>query len=206
MSSTSPHESVADGFRDAMAGLASGVCVVTTAAGGVPAGLTTTAVMSVSLDPPLVAVGVARSSRTLAPLRDARRFAVHVLPHDREEVATVFASKAPDKFAGLAVRPGLGGVPVLTEDARHVVECETWAELEAGDHVLLVGQVLRVHSAGADQGRALVHFDRAFHEIGAARAPSAHPRETIHPRETNLPTETNHPHETDQPSATKETR
>jgi flavin reductase (DIM6/NTAB) family NADH-FMN oxidoreductase RutF len=173
MSSTSPHESVTDGFRDAMAGLASGVCVVTTAAGGTPAGLTTTAVMSVSLDPPLVAVGVDRSSRTLAPLREARRFAVHVLPHDREELATVFASKAPDKFAGLEVRPGLGGVPVLTEDARHVVECETWAEVDAGDHVLLVGQVLRVHSAGADEGRALVHFDRAFHQVGAAREPGA---------------------------------
>jgi flavin reductase (DIM6/NTAB) family NADH-FMN oxidoreductase RutF len=155
-----------------MAGLASGVCVVTTVAGGVPAGLTTTAVMSVSLDPPLVAVGVGRSSRTLAPLREARRFAVHVLPHDREDVATVFASKAPDKFAGRTVRPGLGGVPVLAEDARHVVECETWAEIDAGDHVLLVGQVLRVHSSGPEQGRALVHFDRAFHEIGAPLPPT----------------------------------
>lgn len=171
MSSTSHPDSVADGFRDAMAGLASGVCVVTTAADGVPAGLTTTAVMSVSLDPPLVAVGVGRSSRTLAPLREARRFAVHVLPHDREEVATVFASKAPDKFAGLAIRPGLGGVPVLADDARHVLECETWAEVEAGDHVLLLGQVVRVHSAGAARGRALVHFDRAFHHVGATRAP-----------------------------------
>lgn len=175
MSSTSPRGSVTDGFRDAMAGLASGVCVVTTTAGGVPAGLTTTAVMSLSLDPPLIAVGVARSSRTLAPLRDARRFAVHVLPHDREEVATIFASKAPDKFAGLAVRPGLGGVPVLTEDARHVVECETWAEVDAGDHVLLVGRVVRVHSAGALPGRALVHFDRAFHQVGVAGAAPAQP-------------------------------
>ena len=173
MSSTSLPESVTEDFRDAMAGLASGVCVVTTVSDGVPAGLTTTAVMSVSLDPPLVAVGVGRSSRTLAPLREARRFVVHVLPHDREEVATVFASKAPDKFAGLAVRPGLGGVPVLADDARYAVECETWTELEAGDHVLLVGRVLRVHSAGPDQGRALVHFDRTFHGIGAARAPEA---------------------------------
>ena len=170
MSSTSPHGSVADGFRDAMAGLASGVCVVTTVAGDAPAGLTTTAVMSVSLDPPLVAVGVARSSRTLAPLRESRRFAVHVLPHDREEIAAVFASKAPDKFAGLVVRPGLGGVPVLAEDARYAVECETWAEFDAGDHVLLVGRVLRVHTAGSTGWRALVHFDRGFHEVGADRA------------------------------------
>jgi len=153
-----------------MAGLASGVCVVTTAADGVPAGLTTTAVMSVSLDPPLVAVGVGRSSRTLGPLRVARRFAVHVLPHDREEVATVFASKAPDKFAGLTVRPGAGDVPVLADDARHVLECETWAEVEAGDHVLLVGRVVRVHAAEADDRRALVHFDRRFHEVGNAPA------------------------------------
>jgi flavin reductase (DIM6/NTAB) family NADH-FMN oxidoreductase RutF len=170
MTSTSPRESVADGFRDAMAGLASGVCVVTTRAGDVPAGLTTTAVMSVSLDPPLVAVGVGRTSRTLDPLRAARRFAVHVLPHDREDVAAVFASKATDKFAGLAVRPGEGGVPVLADVARHVVECETWAEVEAGDHVLLVGRVVRVHGTDAADGRALVHFDRAFHPVGAARS------------------------------------
>lgn len=169
MTSTSPRGSVADGFRDAMAGLASGVCVVTTSADGVPAGLTTTAVMSVSLDPPLVAVGVGRTSRTLGPLRAARRFAVHVLPHDREDVAAVFASKSADKFTGLAVRPGEGGVPVLVDAARHVVECETWAEVEAGDHVLLVGRVVRVHGAAADDGRALVHFDRAFHPVGADR-------------------------------------
>ena len=171
MSSTSPLDPVADGFRDAMAGLASGVCVVTTAAGGVPAGLTTTAVMSVSLDPPLVAVGVAHSSRTLGPLRAARRFAVHVLAHDGREVAAVFASKAADKFAGLAVRPGEGGVPVLVEDARHVLECETWTEVEAGDHLLLLGRVVRVHASGSAEGRALVHFDRTFHEVGATGRP-----------------------------------
>ncbi|WP_423461948.1 flavin reductase family protein [Promicromonospora sp. MS192] len=168
MSSTSRGGSVADGFRDAMAGLASGVCVVTTTAGGVPAGLTTTAVMSVSLDPPLVAVGVGRTSRTLAPLRAARRFAVHVLAHDREDVAAVFASKAPDKFIGRVVGAGRAGVPLLTEDARHVLECETWTEVEAGDHVLLVGRVVAVHASARDGGRALVHFDRAFHQVGAA--------------------------------------
>lgn len=179
MTSTSPPEAVADGFRDAMAGLASGVCVVTTTAGGEPAGLTTTAVMSVSLDPPLVAVGVGRTSRTLRTLRDARAFVLHVLHHDRERTASVFASKAADKFAGLDVRPGRHGIPVLAADARYALECDTWQEVDAGDHVLLLGRVTEVHrgtaegsdTAGrADAASALVHFDRAFHRLVPPRA------------------------------------
>jgi flavin reductase (DIM6/NTAB) family NADH-FMN oxidoreductase RutF len=166
MSSTSLGVPLAEGFTDAMAGLASGVCVVTTAVEGVPAGLTTTAVMSVSLEPPLVAVGVDRSSRTLGVLRTARRFAVHVLAHDREQVARTFASKSADKFAGRRVHAGAHGVPVLPEDARHVLECETWSEVEAGDHVLVIGRVAGVHASRPDDGRALVHFERSFHQVG----------------------------------------
>jgi flavin reductase (DIM6/NTAB) family NADH-FMN oxidoreductase RutF len=175
MTSTSRPAAVADGFRDAMAGLASGVCVVTAAAGGVPAGLTTTAVMSVSLDPPLVAVGVGRQSRTLAVLREARAFVLHVLHHDRQDTAAVFASRAPDKFAGLAVRAGRDQVPVLTDDARYALECTTWQEVDAGDHVLLLGRVVEVHQGTvgdepAGPARALVHFDRAFHQVPAPAA------------------------------------
>lgn len=169
MTSTSRTATVTDGFRDAMAGLASGVCVVTTAVGGEPAGLTTTAVMSVSLDPPLLAVGVGRSSRTLPTLREARAFVVHVLQHDRESTAATFASKAADKFAGLDVRTGRHGIPVLADDARYALECDTWHEVEAGDHVLLLGRVAEVHRGlpdHTDGGRALVHFDRAFHRVG----------------------------------------
>ncbi|WP_251152455.1 flavin reductase family protein [Cellulosimicrobium sp. Marseille-Q4280] len=181
MTSTSRPEAVVDGFRDAMAGLASGVCVVTTTAGGEPAGLTTTAVMSVSLDPPLVAVGVGRTSRTLQTLRDAHAFVLHVLHHDRERTASVFASKAADKFAGLDVRPGRHGIPVLAADARYALECDTWQEIDAGDHVLLLGQVAEVHrgttgrtdGAGpVDPASALVHFDRAFHRLLLPGAPA----------------------------------
>ncbi|PFG41882.1 flavin reductase (DIM6/NTAB) family NADH-FMN oxidoreductase RutF [Isoptericola jiangsuensis] len=175
MTSTSRTESVTDGFRDAMAGLASGVCVVTTSAGGSPAGLTTTAVMSVSLDPPLVAVGVGRTSRTLAALREARAFVLHVLHHDREATAAVFASRSADKFAGLEVRPGRHGIPVLADDARYALECTTWQEVDAGDHVLLLGRVDEVHRAPAHEphgatARALVHFERTFHRVGGPAA------------------------------------
>ncbi|WP_286218646.1 flavin reductase family protein [Paraoerskovia sediminicola] len=131
-----------------------------------PVGLTTTAVMSVSMDPPLIGVAVGRTSRSLPALLDASAFAVQVLRHDRAETAGVFASRSTDKFAGLDVDETERGTPVLTGDARYVVECEHWDTVEAGDHILLIGQVVGVTSGRRHEPRGLVYFERGFHQVG----------------------------------------
>src|SRR5215470_1017226 len=86
-------------FLEIMASFPSGVAVVTTLdASGAPRGLTSTAVSSVSAEPPLLLVCVDLESRTLPALRAGGRFVVNFLREGRSELARVFASKAEDKF------------------------------------------------------------------------------------------------------------
>ena len=129
-------------FFEVMASFPSGVAIVTTVADdGTPRGLTTTAVCSVSADPPTILVCVDLGSRTLAALRTRRRFVVNFIGEGRSELCLLFASKADDKFDRVAWRPTAAGIPLLDEDVLAWAECTTMHELEVGDHVLLVAGV-----------------------------------------------------------------
>ena len=129
-------------FFEVMASFPSGVAVVTTlTADGTPRGLTTTAVCSVSADPPTILVCVDLGSRTLAALRARGRFVVNFIGGGRSELGLLFASKEEDKFARVAWRPTASGIPLLHLDVLAWAECSTVHELEVGDHVLLVAAV-----------------------------------------------------------------
>ena len=129
-------------FRAIMSAFPTGVAIVTTLdEAGLPKGLTTNAVCSVSADPPMLLVCVDKTSRTLAALRHARRFVVNFMSDGSADLCALFASKADDKFADVTWEPGLGGVPLLAADALAVAECRTEQELEAGDHLILTGVV-----------------------------------------------------------------
>jgi flavin reductase ActVB len=129
-------------FFDVMASFPSGVAIVTTVGDdGVPRGLTTTAVCSVSADPPTILVCVDLGSRTLAALRARGSFVVNFMGEGRSELCLLFASKTDDKFASVVWRPTGGGLPLLHEDVLAWAECATLHELEVGDHVLFVARV-----------------------------------------------------------------
>jgi flavin reductase (DIM6/NTAB) family NADH-FMN oxidoreductase RutF len=149
-------------FFAIMSAFPTGVAIVTTLDDrGRPKGLTTNAICSVSAEPPLLLVCVDRTSRTLAALRHARRFVVNFMSDGRADLCALFASKADDKFADVRWEPGLGGVPCLTEDALAYAECLTQEEVEAGDHLVLIGLV----EAGRppDPERApILYYRRAY--------------------------------------------
>jgi flavin reductase (DIM6/NTAB) family NADH-FMN oxidoreductase RutF len=141
-----------EAFRQVMAALAAGVAVVTSVdADGVPRGLTTTALTSVSLEPPLLLVCVGRESRTLPAIRHSGRFAVNLIDSVAAPVALHFASKVEDKFADAVWRPGANGCPLLHEHSVAWAECRTEREVEAGDHVVVIGRVDRGGSAGHER-------------------------------------------------------
>src|SRR6187551_548739 len=121
-----------------MASFPSGVAIVTTlGADGTPRGLTTTAVCSVSADPPTILVCVDLASRTLAALRASGRF----VGDGRSELCLLFASKEEDKFKDVDWRPTDKGLPLLHADVLAWAECSTERELEIGDHVVLIAEV-----------------------------------------------------------------
>ena len=148
-------------FAEIMASYPAGVAIVTTLdPDGTPRGLTTTAVSSVSAEPPLLLVCVDRMSRTLPALR-AGRFVVNFLREGRSELARLFASKRDDKFEKVAWRPSTSGMPILEDDALAWAECVTVQELEPGDHVVLLGQVEEGGGA-ADEDAPLMYYRRSW--------------------------------------------
>ena len=128
-------------FADIMASFPSGVAVVTTLRDGEARGLTTTALSSVSAEPPLILVCVDLTSRTLPALLEQGVFVVNFLRSGRDELARRFASKANDKFGGVPWRPSQAGLPVLEDDSVAWAECSMEEEIGAGDHVILLGRV-----------------------------------------------------------------
>lgn len=151
-----------DTFVEIMASYPAGVAVVTTLDfDGTPRGLTTTAVSSVSAEPPLLLVCVDLTSRTLPALRAGGRFVVNFLREGRSDLARLFASKADDKFELVEWRRSASGMPVLAADALAWAECTTVHELEPGDHVILLGQV-EEGTGAADEDAPLMYYRRSW--------------------------------------------
>ena len=137
-------------FRDTVGAFPTGVTVVTARGDDGPAGLTTNAFASVSLDPALVLVCFDNASRTLPVVRASRRFAVNVLRAGAEDLAAVFASKREQaaKFAAVA-HSDAHGVPVLDE-ALAWMACDVVELLPGGDHTIGIGAVTALDAADGD--------------------------------------------------------
>lgn len=129
-------------FRHALGAFATGVTVITTRdPQGRPVGLTANSFNSVSLDPPLVLWSLALQSTNLPAFRQARSWAVHILAADQEDMSSRFASAGADKFAGLEVRDGPEGAPLI-EGCAARFGCATAFEHEGGDHAIFIGRVI----------------------------------------------------------------
>ena len=133
-----------DAFRKIMGRFATGVTVVTTAIDGRLHGMTANAVTSVSLDPLLLLVCVAKTAVAHGEMERASHLGVSILAADQEDVSNLFASTAEpevDGLRGAAFRIGSSGVPLL-EGAVATVECEIDERFEAGDHTIVLGRAV----------------------------------------------------------------
>lgn len=141
----------ARGFRDTLSQFATGVTIVTTAGPSGPIGITANSFASVSLDPPLVLWSPAKSSQRFSHFSNARAFAIHVLAAHQHEVCAGFARDWA-AFDDLTLGQNAEGVPIFDAClARY--ECSLETAHDAGDHMIIVGRVLR---AGHREGRPLV--------------------------------------------------
>jgi flavin reductase (DIM6/NTAB) family NADH-FMN oxidoreductase RutF len=132
-------------LRDALGRFATGVTVVTTMTPRGPLGMTANSFASVSLDPPLVLWSPARKSRRFPAFESASHFAVHVLAIGQRKLAQRFA-RAGLVFADLDYRRGHGDAPLLDGCAARF-ECRHAAGYDGGDHLIVVGEVLRFEQA-----------------------------------------------------------
>jgi flavin reductase (DIM6/NTAB) family NADH-FMN oxidoreductase RutF len=146
-------------LRDAMACFATGVAVVSCRTDSGPCGITANSIQSVSLDPPLVSFAVSRNAWSLPAFAQAGSYAISVLTAEQEPLAMRFASRGADKWRDVAFDSGHQGAPLLP-GALATFECVPYAVLDAGDHQLFLGRVLRVTTAG--DGQPLLFFRGRF--------------------------------------------
>ncbi len=163
--------STTDGYdprelRRALGAFPTGVTVVTTVgAGGAYVGLTCNSFNSLSLDPPLILWSIVSSSSSVAVFNQASHFAINILAEDQARVSRQFASKVPDKFAGLELHPSESGVPLIAGCSAYL-ECRTHSRLQLGDHVLIIGQVERFRHH--DERHPLFFYGGKYLSAGAS--------------------------------------
>jgi 3-hydroxy-9,10-secoandrosta-1,3,5(10)-triene-9,17-dione monooxygenase reductase component len=152
-------------YRDTIGHFATGVTIVTATGPDGPAGMTTNAVTSLSLQPLLLLVCFDRGSRTLDVVRASRRFAVNILRADDRGLAAVFASKrvAREKFESVT-HSEAHGVPVL-DAALAWIACELRELLPGGDHVIGIGEVIGMGIE--EESEPLVYFRGRYTTTGS---------------------------------------
>jgi 3-hydroxy-9,10-secoandrosta-1,3,5(10)-triene-9,17-dione monooxygenase reductase component len=129
-------------LRDALGLFVTGVTVITARSDSDDfVGVTANSFNSVSMTPPLILWSLGRSSKSIAAFIEASHFCVHILREDQTELATRFATSGIDKFEGMALERGIGGVPMLPDCAARL-ECETFNRIDGGDHIIFLGEVL----------------------------------------------------------------
>lgn len=156
-------------YRKTLGAFLTGVTVVTTFdAQGLPWGFTANSFTSVSLDPPLVLVCLGRHGKTYPTFAASERFAVSILSDCQQALALAFAGPSGPRFDDVPWTAAPGGAPVL-DGALAWLDCRRHRYVEAGDHVIMIGETLRF--ARSDQG-PLGYHDGAFVSARALTCPA----------------------------------
>jgi flavin reductase (DIM6/NTAB) family NADH-FMN oxidoreductase RutF len=131
-----------DEFRRVLGNFPTGVTVVSTLDDkGAPYGVTASSFVSLSLEPPLVQWSLKYDSYSYGIFNKATHFAINVLASDQEQVSRNFC-KPVDRFATVEVEQGIADLPLIRGSVAWL-ECEVHDRLPGGDHVIMVGRVLR---------------------------------------------------------------
>jgi flavin reductase (DIM6/NTAB) family NADH-FMN oxidoreductase RutF len=161
-----PSRPLAPAFRAAFRRHAAGVVIITADDGYGPAGMTATSLASISLEPALVSFAVATTASAWASLAATDNVAVHLLGHAHIDLARRFATPGIDRFAAPTRWSRLAdGVPVLT-DAATVLHCIIRDRLPAGDHRVVIAEVIDV--IARESGPPLVYHDGDYRTLDGA--------------------------------------
>lgn len=149
-------------FKAVMGQWPSGVTVITTVDAQGPGGMTASSFSSVSLNPPLVSVCVARHLAMHTRIDQSGVFAVNILSKNSVDDGRRFAGMLPgvtNKFEGVDYATAATGSPLLANTLGWV-DCKVWARHDGGDHTIFVGEVL---DAGIDKTAApLLYHSRSW--------------------------------------------
>ena len=148
-------------LRQAFGVFPTGVVAIAAEVDGQPVGLAASSFTSVSLEPPLVSVSVANTSKTWPDLRRAAHLGVTILADHHDVVCRQLAGPVAERFDGVPVTVSPDGAVTLDEGLARF-DCTIYREVDAGDHIVVL---LRLHAVQqAPYGHPLV-----FHRSGFGR-------------------------------------
>lgn len=132
-------------FKDVMGSYPTGVTVLTTLdVNNKPVGLTVNSFASVSLDPLMILWSIDKSAGSCEVFKKAEKFSVNILSGDQQEVCWTFASKSEqDRFSKHPWSLSKNNLPLL-DNVFASLECKKVQQIDAGDHYILIGEVLEV--------------------------------------------------------------
>ncbi|AOI87397.1 flavin reductase [Burkholderia pseudomultivorans] len=135
-------------LRDAFGAFMTGVTIVTTVRDdGQPLGFTANSFSSVSLDPALLLVSIAKTSSNFQTFSTAGHFAINILAEGQKDLSNRFARPSDDRFANVGWHLSAHRNPLI-DDVSAWFDCTTHEVIDAGDHAIIVGKVEAFHSAG----------------------------------------------------------
>ena len=150
-------------FRRICGKFASGITIATVLdSGGSPHGMTANSFTSVSMTPPLVLVCVDHRTRILEHFRIGDHFGINILSASQKQLSDKFAGSGYDRFEGVTWHPGQTGVPLLPE-VLATIECSRVNVVTAGDHDIVIGEVLH---ANCEDGDPLVFYCSQYRSLG----------------------------------------
>lgn len=156
-------------LRYVMRNWATGVAVLTTVCEGTKGGITVNSFTSLSLDPPLVLVNVAKDNPLHDMFQECRVFGLSVLGESQRETANLFAGfgkRVADKFAEVKTFTLTTGVPLIG-GSNAFLDCEVFSILKLPQSVLIIGEV--VDGQGGDNKAPLLYFNRDYAEISPTK-------------------------------------
>ena len=155
-------------FKEAMANYPTGVTVVTAMdENNTPIGLTVNSFASVSLDPLLVLWSIDKRVSTHDTFNEIDQFAINILGGNQADIANLFAGSQQDRFGNCEWHQSVHQLPLI-DDAIAKLQCKTFKRVEAGDHMILIGEIIDIDVEKnvplLYHGRKMGALPTAFHE------------------------------------------
>lgn len=149
-------------FKEVMGNYPTGVTVITAFdEQNIPIGLTVNSFASVSLDPMLILWSIDKRSASYDSILKTDKFAVNILAEEQSDLCVLFSSKVDNRFSQCEWTKSELNLPLLSNTLA-VLQCKTYQQVDAGDHTILIGEVLDIQNAGKEP---LLYHRRKFGAI-----------------------------------------
>lgn len=153
-------------LRSAFGTFMTGVTVVTTnSSEGENIGFTANSFTSVSLDPPLLSVCLAKTMNCCKAFENSSHFAINILAEAQEDISNLFASYKGDRFAKVDWQADEFGTPII-DGVTTSFSCSNYQQIDAGDHMILLGKIEQFSSTGHE---GLGYSNQGYFSLGLER-------------------------------------